>query len=301
MLKVLLLYALCATSFTISKAVLAYSAPIFFVAVRMIIAGILLLGFVYWRKINMKIRAADTALFMAIVFFHIYFAYVFDLWSLQYVSSFKSAFFFNLSPFITAILAYFFLGESMTRNKWLGLTIGFIGFLPMLLRDVPTEEAVGLFLLSTAEFFLLLAVISSCIGWITMSALLKKGYSPYFVNGFGMLIGGVLAMLNSLRTEGVFGTPVSEIWPFVGLTLLIIIACNFIFYNFYGHLLHKYTATFLSFAGFTCPLFAALYGLLFLGEQITWHFIVASIIVSFALYLFYREELKQGYMLKRQS
>lgn len=303
MFEVLLLYALCASSFTISKAVLAYSAPIFFVAVRMIIAGALLLGFVYLRNINMKIKREDLGLFTAIVMFHIYLAYVFDLWSLQFVSSFKSSFFFNLSPFITALLAYFFLGESMTRNKWLGLVIGFIGFLPMLLRDVPTEEVVGsLFWISKPEFFLLLAVTSSCVGWISMSGLLKKGYSPYFINGFGMLVGGLLALLTSVQTEWAAGVPVSEWQPFIGLTFLIIVACNFIFYNFYGHLLHKYTATFLSFAGFSCPLFAALYGVLFLGEQVTWHFFAASLIVSVALYLFYQEELKQqGYTLKQTS
>ncbi len=301
MFEILLLYALCASSFTISKAVLAYSAPIFFVAVRMIVAGILLLGFVYWRKISMKIKKEDLGLFASIILFHIYFAYVYDLWALQYVSSFKSSFFFNLSPFITALLSYFFFHEKLTRNKWLGLVIGFSGFLPMLLRDVPTEEAVGsLLFISKPEFYLLIAVVSSCIGWISMKGLLKRGYSPLFVNGVGMLIGGFFALLDSTRTEWFDGVPVSEVKPFIGLTLLVIVVCNFIFYNFYSHLLHKYTATFLSFAGFSCPLFAALFGVIFLQEQVTWHFFVASIIVSFALYLFYQAELKQGYVLKNQ-
>jgi len=125
MIAILFLYALCASSFTISKAVLAYSPPIFFVAVRMLVAGIILLGFMKFRASRFFIARKDWWLFFNIIFFHIYFAYIFDLWSLQYMTSFKSSFFFNLSPFITAILSYFMFDEHMTTKKLLGMLIGF--------------------------------------------------------------------------------------------------------------------------------------------------------------------------------
>ena len=300
MISILFMYALCASSFTISKAVLAYGAPIFFVAVRMMVAGLLLLGFLFFKGTLRTINKKDLLLFVPIVLFHIYFAYICDLWSLQYITSFKSSFFFNLSPFITALLSYVFFHERMTKNKWLGLLVGFIGLLPMLLKDVPMEEAFGSFLfISLPELVLLVAVASSCIGWITLKGLLGRGYSPLFINGVGMLVGGFLALITSFITEGWFATsPVYDLMPFLGLTAMIIIVCNFMFYNLYGYLLHSYTATFLSFAGFTCPLFAALFGFLFLGEQVTWHFYVAAAIVSIGLYLFYKEELTHGYAIE---
>jgi drug/metabolite transporter (DMT)-like permease len=296
MILLLLLYALCASSFTISKAVLSYSAPIFFVGVRMTIAGLLLLGYVWYESRSIRIAKKDRGLFAAIIFFHIYITYIADVWSLQYVSSFKSAFFFNLSPFITALLSYFFLQERMTHKQWLGLFLGFIGFLPMMFKEVPAEEAVGtMFFISIPEIFLLVSVVASCIGWITMKRLLHKGYTPVHINGVGMLYGGIAALATSLASEHWFvASPVSN-WPmFAGLTGLIIVACNVLFYNFYGILLHRYSATFMSFAGFTCPLFTALFGILFLHEHVTWHFVVAMLIVSFGLYIFYQEELSQG-------
>jgi drug/metabolite transporter (DMT)-like permease len=301
-ISILLMYALCASSFTISKAVLAYSAPIFFVAIRMLAAGVILLGFLLLKGRLSKIKKRDLLGFIPIVLFHIYFAYVLDLWSLQYISSFKSSFFFSLSPFITALLSFFFLHERMTKNKWLGLLIGFIGLLPMLLKDVPMEEVFGSFMfISVPELVLLGAVLSSCIGWISLKRLLGCGYSPLFINGVGMLFGGFLALCTSCITERWFAiSPIYNLWPFLGLTALIIIVCNIMFYNIYGHLLHRYTATFLSFAGFTCPCMAALFGFLFLGERVTWHFFVAIAVVSLGLYLFYQDELRYGYTIKNQ-
>lgn len=299
MIAIFLLYALCATSFTISKAVLSYSAPIFFVAVRMMVAGTLLCSYLWLRGSLTSINRKDSFLFLSIVFFHIYFAYIFDVWSLQYMTSFKSSFFFNLSPFITAILSYFMFSELMTVKKLFGMLIGFIGFIPMIMQQAPAEEMWGeLFGFSWPEVVLLAGIISSCLGWITMRKLLKNHhYSPLFVNGIGMFIGGILALITSYTTEPwTNGGPVSSWLPFIGLTGLIIVACNFVFYNLYGHLLRHYTATLLSFAGATTPLFAALFGAVFLGETVTWHFFVSSIIVGLGLYIFYQEELRQGYV-----
>jgi drug/metabolite transporter (DMT)-like permease len=61
----------------------------------------------------------------------------------------------------------------------------------------------------------------------------------------------------------------------------------------YASLLKKYTATFMSFAGFIAPLFTALYGWAFLGEIITWHFYASSAIVFVGLFLFYKDELNK--------
>lgn len=293
MISVLILYLLCASSFTIAKAVLAYTAPIFFVGTRMVIAGIALLTFVYAMGMSMRIRFKDRWFFASIIFFHIYFAYIFDLWSLQYISSFMSSFYFNLSPFITALFAYLFLGELLTAKKWLGLCIGFVGFIPLMIHEANARcilpDAPVLWL---PQLVLLGSIVSSCIGWVSMKRLIELDYSPLFINGFGMAIGGFLALCTSfIQEQWWHGLPVSAWQPFIILTLLIIIVCNLLFYNLYGYLLRIYSATFLSFAGFLCPLFAAFLGFLLLGESPSLAFFVAATVVSFGLYLFYQDEL----------
>jgi drug/metabolite transporter (DMT)-like permease len=294
MILIILLYALCASTFTICKALLAYAKPFFFIAVRMLIAGGILVGYSSWKEGSLNIKKKDYWLFLQIIIFHIYLAYVLDLWSLQYMSSSKSSFLYNLSPFIAALFSYFFFAERMTARKWLGLTIGFAGFLPEILFKSSFEFSN--FWPSYAEIVLFGAVTSGVYGWITMRKLVKdESYSPLMVNGVGMVGGGFLALVTSYIVEGWSASPVFALWPFIQLTTLIIIVGNILFYNFYGYLLTKYTATFLSFAGFTTPFFAALFGWFFLGEVVNWTFFVSLVFVSCGLYIFHLEELKQGY------
>ncbi len=310
---VLLLYILIAATFTFSKAVLLYAKPIFFIAIRMVFAGVILLLYSYFFSHKQPfLKKKDRGLFIQIILFHIYFAYVFEVLALVYVTSAKACLLYNLSPFITALFSYFLFKERLTRIQWLGLTIGFAGFLPILMVQEPLEALANHFI-SLPELLLIFSTIVTSYGWIIMKKLTNtRGYSPVFVNGVGMLGGGLLALITSLlweKTPKIYGAgaesigylnkilPIaisSEIAGYIMFgwyTLLLIIIGNVISYNLYGHLLAHYSATFLSFAGFITPLFAALFGWFFLNEQVSWYFFVTIIIVFFGLYLFYKEEL----------
>ena len=130
MVSVFFMYMLFASTFTLGKAALDYVDPMFFIGIRMIIAGILLLGYCYTSGYRFQRNFwKDWKLFLSIILFHIYVAYVLEFWSLQYVTSFKTCFFYNLSPFITALFSYISFSEKLTHKQWLGLTIGFVGFI----------------------------------------------------------------------------------------------------------------------------------------------------------------------------
>jgi drug/metabolite transporter (DMT)-like permease len=270
----------------------------------MVVAGALILtGWSMYHKRLPRWHAQDTLSFLSIIFFHIYAAYVLDLWALQGLSSFKSSFFFNLSPFITALFSYLLFHEGLSRKKWIGLSIGVLGFIPEIVEHMPHEQMFGSFaFISLPELAMFGAVTCACVGWITMRQLLHTHrYDTWMINGIGMLFGGVLALATSFFAEGWVPAPVNN-WPmFALLTGTIIIVVNAVFYNFYGLLLKTYTATFLSFAGFLCPLFAALFGLVFLHEQLTWSFFFSSAVVLVGLTIFYLEELKASSIRIRQS
>ncbi len=312
MILIIILYALLASTFTLGKGALDYSQPIFLIAVRMLGAGAMLLAYLFWsNKSALRVQKKHWWLFAQIVFFHVYISFITEFWALQYLTSAKTSIFYNLAPFITAVFAYYLFNARLTRDQKIGLTIGFLAFIPVLTAQSAGELTLGgISFLSLPEIVIIISVISASYGWIVMKQLMDQHYSPIAINGIGMFIGGVLGLITALTFEGIptftwvskgvvtnylynaFGPNCAAMIMFGWYTLLLIILANIIFYNLYGFLLKKYTATFLSFAGFLTPIFAAFFGWLVRGEQITWHYFATVAFVIIGLYLFYKDELK---------
>lgn len=304
MFLILLTEMLFASTWTIGKAALAYLNPIFFIGLRMTLAGTILLSYLYFfKRDKFFLHKKDWLLFLQIIIFHIYIAYVFEFWALKYLSSFKTAFFYNLTPFISALFGYIFLSERMSLKKWLGMAIGFTGIIWVMVSGQTAQEASAgkLFFLSWPEISLITAVASAVYGWVVFKKLnTGRGYSSLMINGFGMLSGGLLSFIssffleNSCCTNGqsLFSMPATDILLALGYTLLLIVVANLIGYNLYGYLLTKYSITFLSFAGTLTPFFAAFFGAVFLGEIPSISFFLSSILVVIGLYIFYMQEMR---------
>jgi drug/metabolite transporter (DMT)-like permease len=293
MIFVFLLYGLFASVFVISKVGLAASAPFFLIGSRMIAAGVILIGWYAYKEGSLKLTRETWKLIALLGFLNIYVTNAFEFWGLQYLTSFKTCFIYSLSPFASALLSFILLSEKMTAKKWLGLLVGFAGFIPLFLHHTQTEEQAGvLWAFSWAELSVVGAALTSVWGWIVLKQLVcDKGVSPLAANGFSMLIGGALALSHSLFTEEWNPVPVYDTLQFSFAAVLLIIVSNLICYNLYGWLLKRFSATFMSFAGFTTPLFTALFGWFFLGETIAAPFYISSAIVFSGLLLFYHEEL----------
>ena len=298
MLYTFLLYALFASVFTVAKTGLEYASPFFLLGSRMLLAGVLLIGYqVLIKKEPMVFKRGIWKRVLMLAFFNIYLTNACEFWGLQYLSSFKTCFIYSLSPFVSALFCYYMFTDSMSLKKWAGLLVGFAGFLPILLTQTSTEDLSGGFLFfSWAELAVIVAAVSSVYGWILLKQLVKEDSLSFLTaNGLSMLIGGALALAHSSMVEQWDPIPVTEFMPYLECTLLLIVISNMICYNLYGWLLKRYSPVFLSFAGFTTPLFSAFFGWLFLGEIVTWPFYVSFVIVLAGLVLFDQEELRQSY------
>lgn len=297
---IVLLQAIFAIIFPLGKIALEYAGPFFLVGLRMLIAGCVLLiyQFLIHRK-HFVFYKKDIWRLLFLSFFNIYINNSFEFWGLQYLGSGKACFIYNLTPFIDAIISYFMFSEKMTSKKIIGLAIGFFGFLPIIYVQGGGEANLPhIGLLSTAEIALIIASITTAIGWITMRTFSRdKHYSIVTVNALSMILGGGMSLIHSGFTESWSPRPYTAFVPMIALTLIIGFLQNIICYNLYAWLLRQYSSTLISFIGFTGPLFAALFGWLMLGEIVTWHFYFAGIIVSIGLTMYYQEELRLGYVI----
>ena len=299
MILVLLVRAAFSTIFPVGRVAVQVSGPIFFTGVRFLISGLLLLGYEWWQR-GRLLSAINTRIiaFLCIVtVFGLYLTNVPECWALLSVPSAKAAFLYSLSPFYAALLAYAVLGERLTRNKMLGMSIGFAGFVVMVLNESPAETPTGgIGYFSAGEMALVVAAIATTIGWIGMRQLVRDGESSIAVNGIAMLLCGIAAIATSPALETWAPLPVTNYTTFGICLVLAIVFPNLIGYTLCGHLLKQYTTTLIAFSGFTDIFFAAIYGWLFLGEGVSWQLYLASGIVFSGLYLFCMEELRQGYV-----
>jgi drug/metabolite transporter (DMT)-like permease len=304
MFFVVLLYALFASVFTIAKIGLGYTQPIFFVGSRMLLAGILMLAYHFLiRREKMIFNKSILWRLFLLGLFNIFLTNMFEFWALKYLTSFKTCFIYSLSPFLSALFSYFIFSEILTLKKWIGLIIGFIGLFPILLAQTEEENAVGhLLFLSWPELAMLSAVVCSVYGWILLRQCVNRdGNSPIVANGMSMAIGGTMALAQSYCLENWDPIPVTEFVPFLECAILLIIISNLICYNLYGYLLRRYSATFMSFAGFTTPIFTAIFGWLVLSESVGVSFYLSLVVVFCGLFIFYFEELKESYAVESKT
>lgn len=172
MYLVILLFALFASIFGLSKDTLDYSEPFFLIGSRMLFAGLLLLAHqFFFNREAFQIKLSHFKALFFLGFLNIYITNIAEIWGIQHMISAKACLIYSLSPFLAALIAYFVLKETLTRKKWLGLIIGFLGLIPIFMTQSSAEQSSGdIAFISGAEIAVIVAVFGSVYGW----TLLKK-------------------------------------------------------------------------------------------------------------------------------
>jgi len=300
-LTVILMYATWSSVFSLGKWVLGICPPLFLTASRMLIAGILIVGFLLFKKrSSLKLSWKQLASLTLLGLFSIYLTNAFEFWGLQQMTAAKTCFFYSLSPFFAALFSYLHFGETMNNRKWLGMGVGFLGFVPVLMSQKGAGELLSsLGVVSWPELAVLGAALCSVYGWTLLRLLVKdQAISPWVANGVSMIAGGLMALGHSWLVETWNPLPVAEANAgtfFKGILLMTFIS-NILCYNLYGMLLKRFTSTFLSFMGLLSPVFASLNSWLLLGEPLSPVILFSTAVVSIGLWLVYSAELKQGYI-----
>lgn len=305
-LIVVTMYALWSSVFSFGKMALEVSPPLFLTSARMLLAGVILFGFLaLFKRSSLKFSPKLLIPLALYGFLGMYLTNAFEFWSLQHLSAAKTCFLYSLSPFMAALFSYLHFGEKMNARKWLGMGIGMAGIMPVLAIQTGSEGLIGgLFFFSWPELAMIAAVLCSSYGWILLRLLVKdSAVAPSLSNSIGMLIGGLFALGHSLAVESWSPLPVaaSALPSFAQGIILMTLISNIICSNLMGFVLKRFTATFVSFMGLLSPLFASLNSWLILGEAPSLVILTSTGIVSLGLWLVYSAELKQGYIRKTDS
>jgi drug/metabolite transporter (DMT)-like permease len=265
----------------------------------MLLASVLVLAFLLlFRRSALRIQVKQLLPLGLYGLLSMYLTNALEFWSLQHLSAAKTCFLYSLSPFFAAFFSYLHFGEKMTPRKWTGMGIGCLAILISISLQSGSEKSLIAFLhFSWPELAMVGAVLCSMYGWVLLRLLVKEDSgSSLAANGIGMLLGGLLALGHSYWIDP---------WPQLsptdphfsafaqGLFLLTLIS-NVICYNFYGWMLKRFTATFLSFAGLMSPLFASFHEWALLSTRPSPLLLFSTLFVALGLWLVYSAEIKQG-------
>lgn len=288
MFLIIALQAFYGFSIPLSKILLNYSAPFFASSLRMLLAGIGLLGFEkLYNKQKLMPAIGNTQLQLYAL--TLYLKYMMRAHYVQQLSCTRMAFLFNLGPFIAALLSYLILSERLSRTQWLGISIGCAASMWPIMYANTHLFSEGLYI-SPADALLVLAMIINFYGLIIKRKLLtQENMSVSAVNGTAALASGGLGLATSYHLEGFF--PVSHIGYFAGWLGILFLLSNVVCRNLYALLLKRFSVTFLSLADFLMNICTALYGWFLFNETITVSYIISSAMVCLGLYIFYMDEI----------
>ena len=303
---IILMYSLWSSVFSLGKITLQYSSPMFLTGFRMFIAGILILIYLFFtNRSSLRLSGKQFLSLFLVSVFSIYLTNVLEFWGLQYLSASKTCFIYGLSPFFAVFFSYLHFKEKMNIYKWIGLSIGFIGCVPVFLKQTGKEDLFGAFsFISWPALAIIGSALFSVYGWVLFRLIVKDNdVSPIMVNGVTMLMGGCIAFFHSFLVEVWDPLPVSNdnLMQFLENALIIMVISNLICYNLYGLMLKRFTATFLSFFGLLSPVFASFSSWILLNEAFSLPIFLSSGVVAVGLWVIYYVELRQGYISPKKS
>lgn len=297
---IFVMYALFASTFTISKKALEICDPCFFIGTRMATAGLIFTVFaLYQDKTALsRLRRQQWQCLLLMAFLAVYLTNILEFWSLHQLPSTTICFYYSLSPFCAAAISWMRLRETVSKKQLAGIVIGVLGFFcPFIFfHDSPTAPCLGL-----PELAMLIAVVSSVMGWVLLKELIEvHKINLFLANGITMFLGGVLALLHSAVKESWHPLPVINMPLFLCCQILMIIISNGMCYSLYGYLVNFHSSTRLSFCGLITPLFSSAFGYFLLNEPMTISFAIALPLVFIGLFVFNQDELSREFKSENQ-
>jgi len=289
-------FALLASAISVNKIILATLPATFSVGLRMLFGGIILYALNYRSSHRLKFSyiKQDWLLLLWIATCTTLIPSILKAFGLKNLISSKAAFIGALDPFVTAIYSYILWREVLSRKKFIGIMLGFIGAIILCFSHTAIEDTFcNLLIFSLPELAAFGAVAIGRYGWMRAQITMKRDrYTPPELNGLMMLTSGIIALTISYFVDDIGFAQIPLTASFISLLAYTIIIGNVVAYTMYAQFLKAYSANFVSLAGFSVPIFVTLYGKIFLDEAITLNLVISALLILVGVFIFFNDEIK---------
>ena len=276
---------------------LAGMPPFLFAGARFFIAGVVTLSFVFLRNKGAiprtkkayldlaKVGIFNTTLVFAIVYF-----------VEQYVPSSYAALMGATMPFMVMLLGRVTQKQTITLLQFIGLGVGFIGVLAVAWPGI--RAGVPHWVFNT--LVLVVAQVAAAIGTLQSRKVLADGMSPFVVNGFQVLFGGIGLFLIAGFTGGLSLRHVHEwgmgLWALTYLTVFGSIVASTIYF----WLVQKSSALLASTWTYVSPVIAVAVGYFWFHEPVYVLTIVGTVAILGGVLLLNLQAFRSLYLVRKK-
>lgn len=272
------------TAMVAMKEVLPKCGPFFVSAFRLIPAGFLLVGFAAsrGRPLPSGFNAWVSISLFALVDATCFQGFLAE--GLQKTSAGLGSVIIDSQPLTVAVLAVLLFGESIGVIGAAGLVLGVVGLVLLELPALSFDES-NFSLWGSGEWWMLLAAQSMAVGTV-MVRWVSKYSDPIMATGWHMVIGGLplvaLAIFNN--DPAVSGTLEYSSSDILALLYTSIFG-SAVSYGVFFYSATKGSLTKLSSLTFLTPMFASIFGFLYLGETFSPIQLVGATVTVAAIYM----------------
>lgn len=262
------------STFVAAKVVVAFVPPIFLFGMRFLVAGSLIVLWLWLRRFHSRVTPRDRIQLFGIALLNIVIGYGLGFWSLPYLSSGLAAV-INFSAVALSVLGFSLLlrQERATFVKLLGIGLGVLGLILLFAPSLHVESK------QQALAILAMAIGASSAGLAAVLVRpLATRYTAFEITSSQMIPGSLILILLSLWLEPISLQTVQYFFrPDIALAFLYLVLIGSIMaLSFYYFLLARWPTTRVSSYTFICPIIALLLGVFFLHEQVTWLELLAT-------------------------
>lgn len=261
--------------FALNRIAAPYFGPIVLVELRLLLAGLLLLGWAAWLGRNLEWRK-HWKLYLVLGATNAAIPFAMIAYSVQHIGASFATIINSTTVPISALLALWMLGERLTPGRLAGMAVGLLGVVVLVgWSPVPLTLEVWLGILA-----MLLA--SVCFAFSNVYTKQTSNGAPLLGIVTGqLLLGAALFAAPSALTVPAQIPPLEAWLALLGITIFATAIANLLYF----YLIENIGPLQASSVGFLVPMFGVLFGVVFLNEPLTWSVIagMALILLSVAL------------------
>lgn len=248
-------------SFLLNEIALVDFSPVAIAAYRIVVAAIIICLICRWQGLGVNLTRRTLILLGGIGLLNSAIPFTLIGWGQLRIDSATTAILLACSPFATLLFSHFMTSDDrFTWQKFMGLLLGFSGVVVLLGH--------GLLQGSGSVSGMLAVVLAACC--YSMSSLLIRQLTgmPILVLVAGTLVAACIVLVPVLL---VLHPPWQQVWHSDTLSALLVLALGptAIAYVLRAQIVQINGAVYMSNVGYLIPLFAMLWGWIFLSQQPT--------------------------------